>query len=321
MRKMMGLSVLIAAAMLLVPLSALSDEGQAVAANRVTANISDTKAEKVEVFRVCASESGEVSEIKTEDYIFGVVAAEMPALYHEEALKAQAVAAYTYACSRKAQNKNKSYDITTDHTLDQSYITETKAREKWGENADEYIDKIKGAVNAVKGYMITYNGSPITAVYHAISAGKTEDCKDIWGSELAYLKPVTSEGDKLSANYISEEKFTAEKLKEKLTDEVVFEGDAATWFGKSARTDSGTVTEIKLCNETLRGDRIRSVLGLRSSNFEVKYSNGEFIFTVYGYGHGVGMSQNGANYMAKQGSNFKEILNHYYTDCKIEKVK
>lgn len=322
MKKIVSTAFLLAAAMLLMPLSALPSSGGIAAATTVKGVTYVPKASEAasESFMVCTAETGEVNEIKAEDYIFGVVAAEMPALYDEEALKAQAVAAYTYACVRKAQNSEKSYDITTDNTTDQSYITEEAAREKWGDNADEYIKKIKNAVKEVSGYMITYEGKPITAVYHAISSGKTEDSANVWGKALAYLKPVVSEGDKLAKNYITEASFTLDELKEKFTEESEIDFSAETLFSGISKTDSGTVTQITVGNKTLKGARIRSLLNLRSTCFDIENKDGAYVFTVYGYGHGVGMSQTGADYMAKQGSDFKEILKHYYTGCKVEKI-
>lgn len=318
MKKILGFTVLIAILMLLLPLGLLKPEQKVISTSAVVTDKLDTNTEikKSESFKVLID--GEITEMSADDYIFGVVAAEMPALYHEEALKAQAVAAYTFACCRKAANTNNEYDITADHTVDQSFITEAKAREKWGDNAEQYIEKIKNAVKATSGLVITHNGNIITAAYHAISSGKTEDCKNVWGGERAYLKPVISEGDKLTANYISEKIFTAEELKQKLKDKVTFEGEAKSYFGKAVCTASGTVTEIPVCKKILSGFELQKALDLKSACFEVSYKDGSFTFTVYGAGHGVGMSQNGANFMAKQGSDFKEILTHYYTDCKIE---
>lgn len=323
MKKTVGIAFLITIAMLLIPLSVINNGSSisaSTSAENIPAKLPSAKEAASEVFRVCDAATGKVTEMDAEEYIFGVVAAEMPALYEEEALKAQAVAAYTYACCRRAENSHKSYDITTDHTTDQSFITEKAAREKWGDNADTYVNKIKKAVEDTSGYMITCNGKPITAVYHAISSGKTEDCKNVWGRELSYLKPVVSEGDRLSPDYIEETTFTIEQIKEKLAEEVELSSDAASFFGECSRTESGTVTKIKVCSESLTGARLRSLLDLRSTNFEVKYTENSFVFTTYGYGHGVGMSQYGANYMAKQGSDFKEILTHYYTGCKVEKI-
>jgi len=320
MRKVMCISILIAAVMLLLPLSILGETEKTIPVTSFESDEIIAKIEKVDFFRVYNTKSGKVEKISTEDYIFGVVAAEMPALYHEEALKAQAVAAYTYACRKRANSGDRDYDITTDHTVDQSYNDEQTAREKWGSKADEYIEKIRNAVKETEGYVITYNDNLITAVYHAVSAGKTEDCKNVWGSDVAYLKSVNSEGDKLSANYISQANFTPEEIKEKFSDITEFTDDTKKWFSDPVRTKSGTVTEITLCSKTLSGDDIRAALNLRSANFETEFKNGEFIFTVYGYGHGVGMSQNGANFLAEQGFNFKEILTHYYTDCEIKKT-
>lgn len=319
MKKILGFTVFIAVLMLLLPLGVLKPEQEAISASVGITDKPDKKTEitKAESFKVLIGD--EITEMTAEDYIFGVVAAEMPALYHEEALKAQAVAAYTFACCRKAANIDKEYDITTDHTVDQSFISEADSKEKWGENADQYITKIKKAVEATKGLVVTYNGEIITAAYHAISSGKTEDSKNVWGGERAYLKPVVSEGDKLAANYITESVFTADELKEKLKSLVTFKGEPQSYFGKAIVTDSKTVTEIKVCDGKLSGFELQKALDLKSACFEASYKDGSFVFTVYGAGHGVGMSQNGANYMAKQGSSFKEILTHYYTGCKIEK--
>lgn len=319
MKKILCSALIILSVMLILPLAVMKKPQTAAAAS---AKLQIPKAAKAvsEAFRICDTETDVVTEMKTEDYIFGVLAAEMPALYEPEALKAQAVAAYTFACYRKAENSDKSYDLTTDHTTDQSFITEEKARERWGEKADEYCKKLKDAISETEKYMITYDGKPILAVYHAISFGKTEDCKNVWGNELAYLKPVASLGDKLSPDYISTVTVTAKQLSDKLSGECTLSGDPSGYFGKPVRTDSGTVKTVTVCGTEIKGSRIRSIFDLRSSNFEVKYSDGSFIFTVYGYGHGVGMSQYGANYMAKQGSDFREILTCYYTGCKVEKV-
>lgn len=319
MKKLLGFTIFIAIAMLLLPLGAIEPAPKTVSASAVTNSPTDKESEinAAQSFKVLID--GKITEFSSEDYIFGVVAAEMPALYHEEALKAQAVAAYTFACSKKAQNKDLEYDITNDYTIDQSFITEAEARAKWGDSADEYITKIKKAVADTAGEMIFYEGAPITAVYHAISGGKTEDCKNVWGSELDYLKPVVSEGDKLAKNYITEVSFTADELKQKLEKEIELKGEPKDYFGRSIRTDSGTVSAIKVCDKEVSGFTLVALLSLRSANFEVKFADEKFTFTVYGAGHGVGMSQNGANYMAKQGSSYKEILTYYYSGCSVEK--
>lgn len=319
-KKILCMALIFVSVMLLVPLTAMKSNSGAVTAGSKVDNIPKAEKAATDTFRIYDSQTEKITEMKAEDYIFGVVAAEIPASYESEALKAQAVAAYTFACYRRAQNSEKDYDLTTDYTTDQSYISKETAKERWGSNADAYMEKIEDAVSSVSGYMITYDGSPALAVYHAVSSGKTESAKNVWGKDYAYLQPVSSIGDKLSPDYISTLEISAEDLANKLSEEITVTGDASDYFGKCTRTDSGTVSEIAVCGQTLKGARIRSLLDLRSSAFEISYKDGIFTFTVYGYGHGVGMSQYGANYMAKQGADYKQILTAYYTDCKIKKV-
>lgn len=319
MKKIFAFSAFWAAVMLLFPLSVFEMREDKVSATTDSLPILSETAVPEQSFKVLID--GKITELSADEYICGVVAAEMPALYHEEALKAQAVAAFTFACKRKSENKDKDYDITNDHTVDQSYISRESLQSKWGDKADEYIGKIEAAVKETKNLLITYNHKPITAVYHAVSSGLTEDCKNVWGKEVAYLKPVVSEGDKLCANYISEASFTTEELKSRLENTVELSGAPSNYFGKSKSTKSGTVTEITVCNKQLTGFIVQKLLDLKSANFKVDFKDDKFTFTVYGYGHGVGMSQNGANYMAKQGCDFKEILSHYYKGCEIERIE
>lgn len=278
------------------------------------------KTETAEKIKVSMND-GTVLEMDIEEYLFGVVAAEMPALYEKEALKAQTVAAHTFMLSRNASKNSREYNITDNIATDQGFITEAKAREKWGEKAEEYIAKIKEAVHESANYIVTYNGKTATTVFHALSAGKTENGADIWGGDTPYLTSVESEGDKLANNYITENSFTKGELAEKFKEEVTLKGEPSEYFTEAERTSVGTVKKIKVCGKELTGAEVRNLLNLRSANFSIEYKDEKFCFTVCGYGHGVGMSQNGANYMAKQGSNFKEILTHYYTGCKIEKIK
>lgn len=268
--------------------------------------------------RVYMSEQKKVETIKTEDYIFGVVAAEMPALYENEALKAQAVAAYTYAIHKIENSNNKDYDITDSYKTDQAFITVSEAREKWGSNAEEYETKIRSAVESVLYEKLTYNGKTILAAYHAISSGVTENATESWGDSYPYLCSVQSVGDKLSPNYLSTAEFTVEEIKSKLGSLTTFSGSESGYFKNAEKTSTGAVKSIEICGKKVSGSDVRAALELRSPTFEVKYSNGKYIFSVQGYGHGLGMSQYGAHYMALQGSNYKEILLHYYTDCKLE---
>ncbi|MBQ2286196.1 MAG: stage II sporulation protein D [Acutalibacteraceae bacterium] len=321
MKKIFCCALIILSVMLVLPLAAL--ESPKETAVETAAHIFEMpKAGKAvsETFRICDTSNDTVTEMKAADYIFGVVAAEMPALYEKEALKAQAVAAYTYACVKKVENADKTYDLTTDPSLDQSFITREEAEKRWGDKAGEYREKIETAVKETEGYMITYEKKPILAVYHAISTGMTESCENVWGKDIPYLKPVASPGDKLAPEYIKKAEFTEEEVKTKLAELCTVSGEAKDFFTDIQKTESGTVKSLSVCGKEVTGAAIRSLFNLRSSAFEVAYDSGKFTFTVYGYGHGVGMSQYGANYMAKQGSDFKEILCCYYSGCKVEKV-
>ncbi len=271
---------------------------------------------KIETVKVLRHQSGEVIEMSVEDYLFSVVSAEMPALYEIEALKAQTVAAYTYAMF-KAATSDKAYDITDDSSIDQAFITREAARERWGSNADKYEEKIRSAIKSVLYQTVTYDGKIILAVYHAISGGKTENATEVWGGNYSYLVSVDSTGDKLSPDYLSSVSFTENELKEKLSEHTSFEGKAANWIGEISRSEAGGVVSIILGTKSIKGGQVRKALSLRSSNFDISYKDGTFTFTVRGYGHGIGMSQYGAQYMALQGKNYKEILLHYYSGCAV----
>lgn len=266
-------------------------------------------------FRFKDKDTGEVSVLSARDYILGVVSAEMPASYHIEALKAQTVAAYTFALYRKNENKSLGYDITGDSSLDQAYIDEAGRKKKWGDKSDQYTEKMLSAVDAVLGQTVTYDGGLALTLYTAISGGKTETAKNIWGKDYPYLVAVESVGDLLSPNYLSSATFSEAQIKEKLPQIAAIE--PSKWFSSPVYSDSGTVMTISFGETTLKGSEIRSALGLRSANFDVTAADGNFTFNVRGYGHLTGMSQYGANYMAQQGSTYKEILLWYYPGCAV----
>lgn len=321
MKKIVWMSLILSVVMLLTPLAVLGKETELVEAN--INSIVDTSAKQEDVpedtFRILNHETGKISEMSASDYIFGVVAAEMPALYEVEAIKAQAVAAYTYACYSRKTSTQKDYDLSTDFNVSQSFVSDENLEKKWGSKTEEYTEKIKSAINDSKGYLIKYNGEIILSVYHAISSGKTEDCENVWGKAYPYLQSVDSSFDTEAENYKTIAEFSAKELKEKLGDKINSKTKPKKYFGDVSLSKTGLVKEIEICGNKYKGSEVRELLNLRSSNFSVDYKNEKFIFTVKGYGHGVGMSQYGANAMAKQGKSFKEILLHYYTDCTVEK--
>ena len=318
MKKVLSVTMVVLTIMLFVPLISLS--GEVVSKGGSVKQTEAKTKEKTETVKLYNPQSGETQLLDMDEYIFGVVAAEMPALYESEALKAQAVAAYTFTLFRKNANKEKDYDITSDFTVDQSYISKTQAQEKWGDKAEEYTEKIEKAVSEVSGLAITYDSLPILAVYSASSCGKTQNAADVWGGKYPYLVSVDSEWDKLSADNISKVTISADELKAKLSSLVQISGDTTEWIKNITKNKAGYVTCLEISGKEVSGNDIRTALDLKSTAFDVSLSENTFTFTVSGYGHGVGMSQTGANGMAKESFDYKEILSHYYSNCKIEKI-
>lgn len=274
----------------------------------------------VTTVKVMNASSKNITEMPLRDYLIGVVASEINAAYHEEAIKAQAIAAHTmllYSKEYKNEGLNGA-DISDSSATHQGFLTEDEQREKWGENYDTYREKIEKCVDEVIDLTIQYDGEPINAVFHSISNGQTENATDVWGGEYPYLISVNSVGDKLSPAYNSEVKVTAEKFKDTMANEgAELKENPADYVGKITNTDTGMVKTIIIGGKEFKGTEIRTLFGLKSSTFTVKYTDGNFVFTVCGYGHGVGMSQYGADYMARQGFKYDEILKHYYTGTEI----
>ena len=239
-----------------------------------------------------------------EEYVAGVVAAEMPAAFPEEALKAQAVAARTYQV-RQMQAAGSSAVL---YDVGQAYLSEAAQKEKWGESYGLYAGKIRSAVRATAGEIMTYDGEPILAAFHAQSGGKTEDAENVWDSAVPYLKSVDSKEDRQAPNNETTVTIAAKTLADKLG----VAKDAAVSVKK--RTEAGYVAEVQAGDKTFSGREIRERLGLRSANFTIAKNGDSYFFTVHGYGHGAGMSQYGASFLAEQGKDYHEILRHYYTD-------
>jgi stage II sporulation protein D len=330
MRRFLCLCTIIAVFTVSTPLIAVSDSsGTLLSFDKDGQNTSVSQTETTEaagdedaVVRVLANESDSIVTVKERDYIIGCVAAEMPVTYDIEALKAQAVACRTFLKWKKAQGGDESLNgaDVTDTPTHQAYISVEKMKEKWGDSFEKYYKKISQAVDSVSGRTITYDGEPIMAVFHALSTGKTEDAKNVWGYEVPYLKSVESEGDRLSPTYSSTLVLSAEEFERLASgiDGVTPSGEPEKYIGKTEYTDAGTVKSVVLCGKELSGSAVRDAFSLKSAAFTLKYTEGSFIFSVSGYGHFVGMSQYGADYLAKQGAKYDEILRHYYTGVKIE---
>jgi stage II sporulation protein D len=268
-----------------------------------------------------------IIELSCREFLIRTLAFEMSPTYHPEALKAQAVAAYTYYGRRQrtqAVNPDptlKGADFKTpDPKFPQEYTVE-KLRERWGDKFDTYYGYLATAVDAVTGRHITYNGEWIDACFCAMSNGSTESAEVVWSADVPYLQTVASPGDRLSQNYETTATITVEQVRSALmaTDATLSLGeDPSKWFGEPTLSAAGTVASIPVGNKTLAGTAVRTALNLRSATFSIKYADGNFTFTVRGYGHGVGMSQVGANALAQQGYAWQEILTYYYTGVTIE---
>ena len=281
----------------------------------VTAGVRD----RGRAVRLLTREGG-VVDLSMADYLWGVVAAEMPASFEEEALKAQACAARTYTVLQQGVGKHPEADICGDSTCCQAYIERSAAEARWGLNAGEYGTKIGRAVAETDGLGVLCNGQPIQALFFSSAAGKTADAVEVWGNPVSYLKSVDSpEGDEVP-NYRTQVVLEAAEVKSLTLDAYPganLSGDPSAWFGAASRGESGGVISMPLGGVTLTGGQLRTLFSLRSAAFTVNWDGERFTFDVTGYGHGVGMSQYGANAMAKNGSSYKDILTWYYTGAQV----
>lgn len=256
---------------------------------------------------------GTVEQIELEEYLVGVVAAEMPASFNSEALKAQAVLARTYALKKISKGEKLTNTVST-----QAYIDKNEMQNKWGNEYSKYYNKIVSAVNSTKGRVVKYNGNYIEALYHSTSNGKTENAKEVWGQDIPYLKSVDSSWDKKTTSYLKIENKEFNTLMKVLG----INFDKNTNIEILSRDESGRVSEVKVADKTYTGVEFRTLLNLRSADFDISVTDNGLEIITRGYGHGVGMSQYGANEMAKLGYNYKDIINHYFTNVKItESVK
>lgn len=290
----------------------------------LTINICINIWEKEKYINVYVKNEDKVEKMEISQYLKEVVAAEMPASFSFEALKAQAVAARTYLENRRmsgdSDEAHKGADICTDYTHCKAWLSEADRRNAWEEDKrDEYWDKISKAVDETENEIITYDGKPISAVFHSTSSGKTESAKDVWGSDIPYLQSVESEGDLYSPKYNSEFICSIDEYKNRISERVENTNPDAELFSDIIRSDAGGIISLNVMGVTINGTEFRNIFGLRSTNVQFETVENNIHMNVLGYGHGVGMSQYGADYMGTQGSTYKEILAKYYIDTKLEK--
>lgn len=269
--------------------------------------------------------TNEIETVAIDDYLCNVVSAEMPAEYELEALKAQAIVARTYTIYKINNKKHDNADICDDSTCCQAWVDKETRFARWEESKRETNwNKIREAVISTEGKIITYQNQPINAFFHANSGGKTEMPINVWGGTgLPYLQVVETAGEEGYSQYASELAFSNDELINKLKSkykDITIDFNNQEEIKILQYTDSGRVKTIKFGNHELSGVETRTILGLKSTNFEITRVDGKIKFTVKGYGHGVGMSQTGADTLAKQGKNCEEIIHHFYKNVEIKEI-
>jgi stage II sporulation protein D len=275
-------------------------------------------------FRIRDTSTGEVMTVDDNAFVRGAIAAEMSPEAPLEALKAQAVAAYTYYSRirqiRREQSGN-SYDFDACPSQWNVYVTDSEMQKRWGDSYKKYSDSLNAAAGAVLGQVLKYNGSLIDATYFAISPGNTENSADVWGTQYPYLISVASPWDAFAGGYQSSASFSESEFSErikKVCPSANLTGDAGSWVTSPVSSAAGTVKTVQIGGQSLTGSQVREAFGLRSAAFTITHNAGQFTFTVKGYGHGVGMSQTGAEGMAREGATYREILSWYYPGTEIQ---
>lgn len=295
-------------------------ENQTEISNKNTYNYS-----KYGTISLLHKKTGEVEQVKLDEYLCNVVSAEMPATFEQEALKAQAIVARTYTIYKILNKKHDNADICDDSTCCQAWISKDDRLAKWEENQRESNwQKIYSAVNETSGKIITYENKPIDAFFHSNSGGITEVPVNVWGGTgYPYLQSVETSGENTYTQYASEVTLSQEELINKLKEKY---SDISIDFTNSEDikileyTESTRVKTVKFGNHEISGVEARTLFGLKSTNFEISRDGNNIKFSVKGYGHGVGMSQTGADSMAKNGSRAEEIIKHFYTGVEITEV-
>lgn len=267
---------------------------------------------------------GQIEEMALDDYLRGVLRAEMPASFEQEALKAQAIAARTYTLYKLKEGemtRHPDADACDDVNCCKAYKTTEAAAADWGSMALYYEEKLARAVAETDGQIALYDGEPILAVFFSSAAGYTQNAAAVWQSDLPYLRSVSSpEDEELVPNYYSVVNFTPNEFRDRVLasrPDAKLSGSPSEWIGTVERNQAGFVTTVCVGGVTLKGNELRAMLGLRSPAYTIEADDSGLTFHVTGYGHGVGMSQYGANALAKQGRSAKEIIEHYYSGATV----
>lgn len=266
--------------------------------------------------RILRSKTGKIETVALEDYIIGVVAGEMPVTFEEEALKAQAVASRSYVMYQIKGNKNRDYDVV-DTILNQVYIDSDTLKEKWKDHYDEYYKKVVNSVQSTAYQYLVYDNKIVNAMFFSTSNGYTENSEDVFVSKVPYLRSVESKWDNISPVFQYTTNFSVEDflglLKLPSSNTIQISG--------VEKTKTGRIKNLKINGKSYTGREVASLLTLKSSSFSIIQNGNKVTIHTQGFGHGVGMSQYGAQGMAKEGYTYEEILKHYYTDTELKKIK
>ncbi len=306
MKKILSFTLLV----ILIPLFIIGLHNSTKIINKIKYGIYNNK-----VIRVKKSSDGQIINVPIEEYVIGVVAGEVPASFNIEALKAQAVASRTYALNHAKNSKN-DYDVT-DSTQNQVYISYDDMKKKWKDNYEKNLLKVKNAVLSTKGEVVLYQNNLIDALFFSTSNGYTENSENVFSSSKPYLVSVSSSWDKTespvfnSKSEVSKSEFLFNLGLEK-KDNIIIEN--------IKKTNTGRVISLSINGKNFKSNEIKKIFNLKSTSFDIEVLQEKVVFNVSGYGHGVGMSQYGANGMAKDGYNYKDILKHYYQNCEIKKI-
>jgi len=269
------------------------------------------------VVRVKRNKTGQIEDVPIEEYVFGVVSGEMPISFHIEALKAQAVAARTYVLKRMEYNKNDDYDVV-DTVLNQVYLDMDTLKERWGNNYEKNYQKISAVIKDTQSEYLSYDGKVIDAMFFSTSNGYTENSGEIFQVDLPYLQSVKSEWDRETSPVFEDlETFKLKDFYEKL--ELKYEKNLKIQI--TEQTSTGRCIKLKINGIEMKASTFYSKLGLRSTDFDITMDDEIVYIKTKGYGHGVGMSQYGADGMAQAGYKYDQILKHYYQGVEIKELE
>ncbi|NLZ52875.1 MAG: stage II sporulation protein D [Thermoanaerobacteraceae bacterium] len=288
-----------------------------------------TDSENISIY---INSSKKIENLPLEEYVKGVVAAEMPASFNIEAIKAQAVAARTYVYKRwrtaggKGCSLHPGADICDDPTHCQAWITKGEMLKKWGIfSYYHYFGKINQAVNSTAGMIILFQNEPIDPLFFSTSNGKTENSEDVWEKSIPYLRSVTSPGEETSPHFYAVKEFPVDvvvtSLKRKWPDLIIDDKNPEKQWKIIEKSEGGRIKTMQVGNKTIKGTEFRQLFELKSTDLKWERSGKNIKIKTCGFGHGVGMSQYGANAMAKNGANYVDIIKHYYTDVEIKSME